>query len=59
MDLIDLSGVHESVPDFYDGAAQACNTPQKPTKKQKTTEKVSAVKKLGQWVKNAVNCCIE
>ena len=59
MDLIDLNGVHESVPDFYDGATKACNTPQKTTKTQKTTEKVSAVKKLGQWVKNAVNCCIE
>lgn len=59
MDLIDLNGVHESIPDFYDGATQACSTPQKTTKNQKTTEKVSAVKRLGQWVKNAVNCCIE
>ena len=59
MDLIDLNGVHESVPDFYDGATKACNMPQKSTKDKKTTEKVSAVKKLGQWVKNAVNCCIE
>lgn len=59
MDLIDLNGVHESVPDFYDGATKACNMPQKSTKDKKTTKKVSAVKKLGQWVKNAVNCCIE
>lgn len=59
MDLIDLNGVHESIPDFYDGATKACNMPQKTVKAQKTTEKVSAVKKLGQWVKNAVNCCIE
>lgn len=59
MDLIDLNGVHESVPDFYDGATKACNMPQKATKTQKTTEKVSTVKRLGQWVKNAVNCCIE
>ena len=63
MHLIDLDGVHESVPAFYDGAAQACAVTQeekKVAKKiQKTEEKVSGVKKLGQWVKNAVNCCIE
>ena len=58
MDLIDLSGVHESVPDFYDGATKACNIAQTDNKKSKN-EKVSGVKKLGQWVKNAVNCCIE
>ena len=60
MDLIDLSGVHESVPEFYDGATKACNiaaenSSDKTTKSQKT----SGVKRLGQWVKNAVNCCIE
>ena len=59
MDLIDLSGVHESVPDFYDGATEACNIASKTTKAPKTTEKISGVKKLGQWVRNAVNCCIE
>ena len=58
MDLIDLSGVHESVPNFYDGATKACNMSQQENKHSKT-EKVSGVKKLGQWVKNAVNCCIE
>ena len=62
MHLIDLDGVHESVPTFYDGAAEAC-TVQKQDKKsvkaQNKQEKVSGVKKLGQWVKNAVNCCIE
>ena len=59
MDLIDLAGVHESVPDFYDGAVKACNIDNNKTKSLKTKEKVSGVKKLGQWVKNAVNCCIE
>ncbi len=58
MDLIDLNGVHESVPAFYDGATQACSL-QKNDKKTVKNEKVSGVKKLGQWVKNAVNCCIE
>ncbi len=61
MHLIDLGDVHESVPAFYDGASEACATKKeekavgKPAKK----EKVSSVKRLGQWVKNAVNCCIE
>lgn len=60
MDLIDLSGVHESVPDFYDGATKACNISKTIDEKtKKTDEKVSGVKKLGQWVKKAVNCCIE
>ncbi len=60
MDLIDLSGVHESVPDFYDGATKACNISKTTDEKtKKTDEKVSGVKKLGQWVKKAVNCCIE
>ena len=61
MDLIDLSGVHESVPSFYDGATKACNTAtsDKQTSKPAQTEKVSGVKKLGQWVRKAVNCCIE
>ena len=61
MDLIDLSGVHESVPSFYDGATKACNmaVSEKQSAKASKNEKVSGVKKLGQWVKNAVNCCIE
>ena len=61
MDLIDLSGVHESVPSFYDGATKACNMagPEKQSAKAPKNEKVSGVKRLGQWVKNAVNCCIE
>ncbi len=62
MHLIDLDGVHESVPAFYDGAAEACKTTTNTEKKAKTTQsdkKVFGVKRLGQWVKNAVNCCIE
>ena len=62
MHLIDLDGVHESVPAFYDGVTQACavqKSDKKAVKSVKKEEKVSSVKKLGQWVKNAVNCCIE
>ena len=58
MDLIDLTGVKESAPSFYEGASQACSL-QKHDEKSTKAGKVSGVKKLGQWVKNAVNCCIE
>ena len=64
MHLIDLDGVHESVPAFYDGAVEACkmDAPKKSVKEKpaevKKTE-TSTVKRLGQWVKKAVNCCIE
>ena len=63
MHLIDLDGVHESVPAFYDGATAACKmtTDTQKNKKEspKTAVKTTGVKRLGQWVKNAVNCCIE
>ena len=63
MHLIDLSGVQESVPSFYDGAVAECKmTEKKAPKVQKAAQcevKTSGVKRLGQWVKNAVNCCIE
>lgn len=67
MHLIDLDGVHESIPAFYDGAVAACkmDTPKKAAKTKNATVAVdntsdaSTVKKLGNWVKRAVNCCIE
>lgn len=67
MHLIDLDGVHESVPAFYDGAVAACKTDtSKKAAKTKNatvaadnTSDTSTVKKLGNWVKRAVNCCIE
>lgn len=62
MHLIDLDGVHESVPSFYEGAKEVCATKpeeKKVVKPAKKEEKVTGVKRLGQWVKNAVNCCIE
>ncbi|MFQ6760200.1 MAG: hypothetical protein ACLRFM_02270 [Alphaproteobacteria bacterium] len=69
MHLIDLDGVHESVPAFYDGAIAACKM-DNPKKSGKTKNAAvtttsgakgdeSTVKKLGNWVKRAVNCCIE
>lgn len=62
MHLINLDGVHESVPTFYEAASEICTTKEdkKVAKKvQKEEKNVSGVKRLGQWVKNAVNCCIE
>jgi len=60
MHLIDLDGVRESVPDFYEGVSKACKTSIETTEnKSKNTTKLTGVKRLGQWVKNAVNCCIE
>ena len=63
MHLIDLDGVHKSVPTFYEGASDACATAKEDKKTVKKAQKeeknVSGVKRLGQWVKNAVNCCIE
>jgi hypothetical protein len=64
MHLIDLDGVHENVPAFYDGAMAQCKLDaNKKTTKSKSVAagkpEKSTVKRLGQWVKNAVNCCIE
>lgn len=69
MNLIDLTGVKQAVPEFYDGALAQCSlkTDAVPAKKSKRAQQTvsapaeskSAVRKLGDWVKNAVNCCIE
>ena len=65
MHLIDLGEVHESIPEFYDGALAACkmDAPKKSAKVKtvaaNTDASKSTVKRLGQWVKKAVNCCIE
>ena len=68
MHLIDLGEVHENVPAFYEGAIAECklDADKKSTKAAKSSEKTvekkadtSTVKRLGQWVKKAVNCCIE
>lgn len=62
MNLIDLTGVRQSVPDFYDGAMRQCALKSKsaPAQSDGAADKSSStVRRLGNWVKNAVNCCIE
>ncbi len=64
MDLIDLSGVQQIAPDVYEHAIKDSEMP--PMAKNAKSEPApnikeskSAVRRLGDWVKNAVNCCIE
>lgn len=68
MDLIDLTGVKQIAPEVYERATGACELAPVADKKVaktnaketvKTTESKSTVKRLGQWVKSKVNCCIE
>lgn len=72
MDLIDLTGVKKVASDVYDKAMLEkfqCNLSssksvkktekQDNINKQDLKESKSAVRRLGDWVKNAVNCCIE
>lgn len=60
MDLIDTAGVKKIEKDM---GIQAANASESETEKktESETEKTesSVVKRLGRWVKNAVNCCIE
>ena len=62
MDLIDLPGVKKIAPEVY----EKCMTDGEKTAQSDTdahtpnvAESRSAVRRLGDWVKNAVNCCIE
>ena len=67
MNLVDLAGVQKSEPELYERAMMDAVT--KTTKKATTPAPAacpmqasgdkSTVRRLGQWVKNAVNCCIE
>ena len=65
MDLIDLTGVKKIAPDVYNHAISECKLGgEKPAAAESNTvpsikESKSAVRRLGDWVKNAVNCCIE
>lgn len=66
MNLIDLAGVKQIAPDVYEKATAACpmKTPEakaskKSAAKSDVSESRSTVRRLGNWVKNAVNCCIE
>ncbi len=62
MDLIDLTGVKKVAPDVYNKCMMdAEKAPHKTAENAvpTVTESKSAVRRLGDWVKNAVNCCIE
>lgn len=72
MNLIDLTGVKKSEPELYEvamiDAATGTKSNEKKSQNQpaatpacplKNASDASTVKRLGQWVKNAVNCCIE
>lgn len=63
MHLIDLGGVHEQIPEFYDAVIvkkdESKKDEKKPVNAGKKEHETSAVKRLGKWVKNKVNCCIE
>ena len=66
MNLIDLAGVKQIAPDVYERATAtrpaaknatataSCDIPAQTASGSKST-----VRKLGEWVKNKVNCCIE
>ena len=61
MHLIDLGGVHEQIPEFYEAVLVKKDTNNDEKKPASTSDEKSesAVKRLGKWVKNKVNCCIE
>ena len=62
MDLIDLTGVKKIAPDVYAKCIVDAEKPTSATVPEKAptvAESKSAVRRLGDWVKNAVNCCIE
>ena len=65
MHLIDLGGVHEQIPEFYEAVIVKKEDSQKDEKKPANIGKEndkksgSAVSRLGKWVKEKVNCCLE
>lgn len=68
MELIDLTGVKQIAPDVYQHAMQTCAVKDTTTTHDKKvtaapapnlTESKSTVRRLGEWVKSKVNCCIE
>ncbi|MBR4475169.1 MAG: hypothetical protein IKP05_00610 [Alphaproteobacteria bacterium] len=67
MHLIDLGGVHEQIPEFYeavivkkdDDKSAETKDEKKPANTGEKSGEKSAVKRLGAWVKNKVNCCLE
>ncbi len=59
MKMIDLAGVQKMEPELYTSAIGADAKKDKKDVKAQMSESKSTVRKLGDWVKNAVNCCIE
>lgn len=58
MNLIDLTGVRRAAPEFYADATQACQL--KATAQAAAGgESKSTVRRMKDWVKAKVNCCIE
>lgn len=58
MNMIDLDGVKQMEPKFYESVIGEDTKKSKDTKTEMAESK-STVRKLGDWVKKAVNCCIE
>ncbi|MBN1324710.1 MAG: hypothetical protein JW974_00610 [Alphaproteobacteria bacterium] len=62
MELIDITGVKKVASETYNSTiSEAFHVKETEEKLEKSsnTEHKSTVKRLGEWVKNAVNCCIE
>ena len=62
MHLIDLGGVHEQIPEFYEAVLVKKDSEKDKNMSASVSEKKSnssPVKRLGKWVKEKVNCCIE
>ncbi len=59
MKMIDLAGVQKMEPELYTSAIGMDAKKDKKDVKAQMSESKSTVRKLGDWVKNAVNCCIE
>lgn len=67
MNLIDMAGVQKSEPELYERAmmdtvtkkGKKATAPAPAACPMRAAGDGSTVKRLGQWVKNAVNCCIE
>jgi hypothetical protein len=59
MNMIDLTGVQEMEPEFYNSVMKKSGNKDSTPVKTEITEARSTIKKLGDWVKSKVNCCIE
>lgn len=60
MHMIDLKGVHAAEPEMFEAAmAKVAPIPSAKEADKELKKSKSTVARLGDWVKNAVNCCIE